>query len=103
MAVIEVRLLERQQLAMTTGQMRCFVEVEQRGQVGDTFRVLGVEFRIADVVRTMPLGRVAEKLWKQNGASSPEDFRAMWCALHERTGYKAERLVRVHWVEPVEA
>lgn len=102
MAVIDIKLPQRQQLAMTTGVMTCFTEIEQQGKIGDTFRVLGVEFRITEV-RVLPLGRVADELWKQNGAATPDDFVGLWLMLHARTGYRPGHLVRVHWVEPVAA
>lgn len=102
MAVIKAFITLRQQAALVAVDKPCFVETEQRGQVGDTLQVLGVEFRIRGV-GFVKLDDVAERYYRNAGVTSPEEFRLVWRELHARTGYRPHQLVRVHWIEPVEA
>jgi hypothetical protein len=55
-----------------------------------------MEFELLAVAK-LPLEEVSKNLFRQEGCSSPEEFREIWAELHPRKGFVPEQMVYVHW------
>lgn len=65
------------------------------GNIDDNFTVDDMQFVIVDVFKT-PLYDVAYRLYKQEGATSPEEFIEVWNEIHPIKKYQSEQRVYFH-------
>lgn len=81
--------------AMRQGRKTCTSRPLKMASPGDTFIAFGAEFK---VVRVEPrtLAQVRERLFQQEGCTTPGDFEAIWRSIHPRVGFEPQRMVWVH-------
>ena len=65
----------------------------KKGRPGDRFRAFGAVFQIVDVWRDTA-AHIAICFWREEGCSSPADFKATWRKIHPRLPW--DRMVWVH-------
>lgn len=65
------------------------------GIVGDTFEAFGMTFEIQSHER-IELGQVAEKYYKEEGFSFPDQFINCWKEIHPRAGWTPRKMVFLH-------
>jgi hypothetical protein len=65
------------------------------GEVGDTFEVTGLTYRIVDIQKGL-LSIILADLYRQEGFGSPEAFETLWRRLH-RGHLSVDREYYVHW------
>ncbi len=63
--------------AMLFGKKTSTTRIGKHGEPGDTFEVLHVKFRITSV-RRMTFKRALMTQYKQEGFSSPNEFKKVW-------------------------
>lgn len=100
MSEVAVPLNDEAARALAEGRKRHITSLSSYGSEGDTFRAFGGVYKIVRV-SLIPLGRVADAFYAEEGASSPGEFKRQWVDSHKMTGFVPARLVCVHVVEPV--
>jgi len=72
------------------------------GPIGARFKIVRTDPVMPPIVIEiikvfkLELGCVAKEFWKEEGASSEENFKDIWCRLHSRTKFREDKLVWVH-------
>ena len=92
---LEIPFLDRFEKALRDGTKTSTARNKRYGHPGDRFTAFGMRFEIT-ATRWMTLSDVANELWREEGVSSPLEFKEVWAQLHPRYGYKGHRHVWVH-------
>lgn len=82
------------------GVKRATTRTRRYGSPGNTFTAQGKTFNILAITK-MKLGEVTEKHYKDEGATTKEEFIEVWKSLHPNKGYNPEQIVYYHESEPV--
>jgi hypothetical protein len=83
------------------GKKKCTTRRYQIGEVGDTFTVDEVVFRIKQV-EYLPLAQVRDQLFREEGTDSPEQFERIFRSQHQFWEWDEKERVYVHFFERVE-
>ena len=70
------------------------------GKRGDLLQGPGCVLRLTEV-RQLTLDTVKYHYYRAEGCDSPDEFEAIWNAIHPRKGYDGDRLVWAHTFEVV--
>jgi len=92
---IELPFQPRWRGAVLDGSKTTTVRTRRYGAPGDTFAVEGVAFVLTGV-ESMPLAQARERVWREEGMASPEEFERVWAENHPTRGYRAGDSVWVH-------
>jgi hypothetical protein len=87
-------------LQLEKGKKRCTSRRYQLGEVGDTFTVDGVVYRITSI-EYLPLFQVRDQLFREEGVDSPEQFERVFHSQHQFWEWKEDERVYVHFFERV--
>ena len=92
---VEMPFLPEFQSPLLSGKKILTSRTKWHGTVGDYFEAFG---RIFIITRefTAALATVATFYFEQEGVASPEDFKAIWCRLHPRAGWRPTQRVKCH-------
>jgi len=71
------------------------VRTKRYGAPGDTFEVEGALFALV-AVEAMSLGEARERVWREEGMGSPEEFERVWAENHPARGFRPADAVWVH-------
>lgn len=78
------------------GSKSTTVRAKRYGSVGDDFEVDGLAFRLARV-EAMPLRDARDRVWRDEGMASADEFERVWVENHPTRGFRPEDQVWVHW------
>lgn len=95
---VKIPFLDRFKEPMLSGAKTCTSRTKKKGEPGDTFDAFGATFLINYVDRVR-LDYVARLCWKQEGATSMENFVEIWKHIHPRKGYDPDQWVYLHGFE----
>jgi len=70
------------------------------GDVDDTFKAVGKNYRITAVMK-LPLRTIADEYYFEEGCSSPDDFKKIWCEIHPISRWIPNKEVYLHFFEEV--
>jgi len=93
--VVEIPFSKVMVKAVLEGRKVCTSRGEVKGDLGDTFMIGDMEFRIVDIQRHRLIS-VTSILFRQEGTNSPEEFEELWKSLH-RGHYDGKKAVFVHY------
>ena len=82
MSVIEIKFSHEMAEAAPNGWKVCTTRSEKKGEIGDTFDILGAKFVLIDVWLGNWITTVRDDLYRLEGFDSPEAFEKTWRALH---------------------
>lgn len=83
-----------------TGVKTKTARTKRYGAPGDVLRTPFGDVRLVAVER-VSLADVAEKHWREEGTSGPEEFKAVWSQIHPLRGFRPDDLVWLHRFEVV--
>ena len=78
------------------GKKTCTSRTKKYGNPEDWFEQFGSTFRLLSVNK-FTLEYIANNLYKEEGCSSPDEFKKIWVALHPRKGWVPEQVVFAHF------
>jgi hypothetical protein len=81
--------------AVMTGRKTATARTRRFGDVGDVVATPFGPVRLVGVYR-LTLDSVRNVYWQEEGAGSPEDFTAIWNAIHPRKGFDPAQRVWLH-------
>ncbi len=96
MSEVEIPFMERFEEDMLEDIKICTSRTDVYGIKGDMFKKFGAEFMIICTVK-LPLSTVAQYLYREEGCSSPRDFKDTWINLHPKKGYVPDQIVNTHF------
>ena len=94
-AFVAINFLERFRDSMLNNVKTSTTRMKPMGHVGDRFMAFGAEFEILSVEH-VHLGDVADILWKEEGATSRDEFIEIWKSIHPRKGFDPKRRAWLH-------
>lgn len=71
------------------------VRTKRHGSPGDEFDVEGIGFELV-AVESMSLADARERVWREEGMSSPQEFERVWTENHPTRGFRPSDTVWVH-------
>jgi hypothetical protein len=80
--------------ALLSGVKVCTARTKIHGKPGDTFQIFDAVFEILSV-EEVRLYEVAS-LWREEGCTSEEHFKAVWREIHPVVGYDDYQIVKLH-------
>lgn len=86
---------------MVSGQKTCTCRTKAYGKAGDYFRIFDMTFRLINVTK-MALRDVADKLYREEGCASPQEFMDVYTSLHPRRKFQDTDMRFVHYFERVD-
>lgn len=75
------RFSRAMRLAILEGRKTCTTRSEKKGEVGDKWPLEHMILEYTKIEENV-LAYVAENLFREEGFSSPDEFRETWCRLH---------------------
>lgn len=100
MGTIEVPFRDDMKEAILAGTKTRTSRNHKLGKEGDTFVLETRTFKISKIEK-MPLGEVRDKLYKEEGFGSPEEFVRVWDELHPKRKFSPTKNIWVHSIEEV--
>lgn len=95
MAVVVLPFQPRWRPAVLAGTKTTTVRTKRFGAPGDAFEVDGARFVLA-AVEAMPLAAARDRVWREEGMASPEEFESVWVENHPSRGWRPADTVWVH-------
>jgi hypothetical protein len=96
MAEIDIQFSDEMAEAALNGQKICTTRSERKGEIGDTFQILGAKFILIDIWPATWITYVRDDLYRLEGCESPEEFERIWRALH-RGRFKTNKDYVIHF------
>lgn len=81
--------------AVLSGAKTTTVRTRRFGSAGDEFEVDGSAF-VLTAVESMSLADARNRVWRDEGMSSPEEFERAWAENHPTRGFRPADTVWVH-------
>lgn len=95
MAEVRLPFQARWAPLVLSGAKTTTVRTRRHGAPGDSFELAGARFELVEVA-AMPLREARDRLWRDEGASSPTEFEAVWRENHPTRGFRGEDSVWAH-------
>lgn len=92
---VDLPFQPRWRAKVVAGQKTTTVRTKRYGAPGDTFDVDGLAFRLV-AVDAMRLGSARDRVWREEGMTSPAHFESVWVENHPTRGFRPDDQVWVH-------